>query len=116
MAKKTLVYEAQIRNGHGTNTELFVAPTKAILKKNIENDTVKVLGIRSLGQKTVTAYANHEESVSFKVKVNESSSLDIHPNDLGHRFLKTKFQPQFDKVKDDIAEIQYYEEHGYPEE
>ncbi len=116
MAKKTLVYEATTRNGHGSETKLYVAPTKGHLKKVLENDDVKVLGIRSLGQKTVTPYENPEDSVSFEVNLDESSSLQIEPSDLGHGFLSNKFMPQCDKVKNQIAERQYYEEHGYPEE
>ncbi len=51
MAKKTILYEVKIRNGHGVSTEYHVGQTKALIKKDIETPDVKVESVKSLGQK-----------------------------------------------------------------
>ena len=103
MAKKTIVYEATITNGHGQKTEHFVAPTKAQLKKCLENENVKV-DIRSVGQKEVKVVPDQDDGTiaQFVVVIDEKSEVTVSNNDVGYKFLRSKFQPQVDRLEDEL--------------
>ncbi len=102
MAKKTRLYEATTRNGHGTKTQLFVAQTKSHLKKVLETKNVKVEDIHSLGFKTVSVTSDYEDRILFQIGDDESLKLEIYEEDLGHKLLSNKFQPQVDNEKAQI--------------
>ncbi len=101
MARKTIVFEATTPDGQKS---LYVAPTKAQLKKALETDNVKI-EIKSLGQHEVNVIPDSEgeNKAEFDIKLNDSESLTISPSSgLGYKFLRDKFQPQVDKLESEL--------------
>ena len=108
MAKKTILYEVVVKNGHGTSTEFHVGQTKALLKKAIETTDIKVDSIKSLGQKIVDVQPDIDMDTEFNVKVSESEGFTFNKESRGYQFLREKFQPQVDKLEKAIDDT--YEE------
>ena len=102
MAKKTILYEVIVKNGHGTSTEFHVGQTKELLKKSIETKDVKVDSIKSLGQKTVDVQPDSDWDIEFNVKLNECEGYTFDKSSRGYHFLRDNFQPQVDNLEKEI--------------
>lgn len=102
MAKKTILYEVQLRNGHGETTEYHVDLTKGHIKKKLETLDVKVVGIKSLGQKEVVVQPDENMEIEFNLVIDESSSFTFNRHTSGYQFLVNKFQPQVDQLENEI--------------
>lgn len=105
MAKKTIIYEVQLRNGHEQVTEYHVGQTKGHLKKELETHDVKVVGIRSLGQKKVIVQPDEDLETEFNIVIDENNSFTFNMSANGYQFLRNKFQPQVDKLEKEIDEF-----------
>jgi hypothetical protein len=105
MAKKTILYEVQLRNGHGQVTEYHVGQTKGHLKKELETESVKVIGIKSLGQKEVIVQPDTDLETEFNVVVDENNDFTFDKHTQGYQFLKNKFQPQVDELEKEIDDL-----------
>ena len=106
MAKKTIVYEVSLKNGHDSWTAYFVAPTKAHLKDALSTNDVKVESIRSLGQHTVKPrISDHYDGIIFDIELNNKREMNISKNDLGSDFLRSKFKQQTDKLVSELNEF-----------
>lgn len=105
MAKKTIVYEAQLKNGHTTWVEKFVAPTKDHLKDALQTNDVKVENIRSLGQHNVEVIPDDDHrAATFRIKLQDNSELNISHGERGNNFLRSKFKNQTDKLEKELDE------------
>lgn len=103
MAKKTILYEVKIRNGHGVSTEYHVGQTKALIKKDIETPDVKVESVKSLGQKEVSVGPDDNYHLAeFNVCVDDNSGFTFDRNSRGYQYLRNKFQPQVDKLESEM--------------
>ena len=94
-----------LRNGHNSEREMFVAPTRIYLKDALQTKDVKVENVKSLGQHTVRVIlGDNYVPVAYKIQLENNEKINIPEGNLGNNFLRRKFKKQTDKLQYEMDE------------
>jgi hypothetical protein len=94
------------QNGHGSTTEIYSAPKKALLKDNLETPDIKVVDVKYLGQQVVSVIPDDETGgVQFTTQI-DGNDVSISREQLGYNHLNQLFYNQVEKLKKEMDE--YY--------